>query len=196
MKLSIPRAVVQMELTTGGKSYLKLYLTLVVAWDTQAAQVEQLIQDGTSVRAVARRFAVSVSVASRAWRNYRETDWYIRRRAGRQQPSSVDRYLGECVCSNGQKQTPWGWEGQTSTGGGCACSPTPCRMFTRETLKPSWCFSVSTEKDWRNAIIRRRLRKDKWNRAQFSNYQSTKSVWIWLVSFSNRQRSLHQNGAL
>uniref|UniRef100_A0A673Y5E3 Transposase Tc1-like domain-containing protein n=1 Tax=Salmo trutta TaxID=8032 RepID=A0A673Y5E3_SALTR len=34
---------------------------------TQVAQVVQLIQDGTSMRAVARRFAVSVSVVSRAW---------------------------------------------------------------------------------------------------------------------------------
>ncbi|KAI4880842.1 hypothetical protein NFI96_011002, partial [Prochilodus magdalenae] len=40
---------------------------------TQVAQVVQLIQDGTSMRAVARRFAVSVSVVSRAWRRYQET---------------------------------------------------------------------------------------------------------------------------
>uniref|UniRef100_A0AAZ3P3E4 Insertion element IS150 protein InsJ-like helix-turn-helix domain-containing protein n=1 Tax=Oncorhynchus tshawytscha TaxID=74940 RepID=A0AAZ3P3E4_ONCTS len=49
---------------------------------TQVAQVVQLIQDGTSMRAVARRFAVSVSVVSRAWRRYQETGQYIRRRAG------------------------------------------------------------------------------------------------------------------
>ncbi|KAI3365746.1 hypothetical protein L3Q82_000756 [Scortum barcoo] len=49
---------------------------------TQVAQVVQLIQDGTSMRAVARRFAVSVSVVSRAWRRYQETGQYIRRRGG------------------------------------------------------------------------------------------------------------------
>uniref|UniRef100_A0A8C8I068 Large ribosomal subunit protein uL4m n=1 Tax=Oncorhynchus tshawytscha TaxID=74940 RepID=A0A8C8I068_ONCTS len=50
--------------------------------------VVQLIQDGTSMRDVARRFAVSVSVVSRAWRRYQETGQYIRRRGGGQQPSS------------------------------------------------------------------------------------------------------------
>uniref|UniRef100_A0AAZ3SER3 Large ribosomal subunit protein uL4m n=1 Tax=Oncorhynchus tshawytscha TaxID=74940 RepID=A0AAZ3SER3_ONCTS len=35
-----------------------------------------------------RRFAVSVSVVSRAWRRYQETGQYIRRRGGGQQPSS------------------------------------------------------------------------------------------------------------
>uniref|UniRef100_A0A8C7CMG2 Tc1-like transposase DDE domain-containing protein n=1 Tax=Oncorhynchus kisutch TaxID=8019 RepID=A0A8C7CMG2_ONCKI len=55
---------------------------------TQVAQVVQLIQDGTSMRDVARRFAVSVSVGSRAWRHYQETGQYIRRRGGGQQPSS------------------------------------------------------------------------------------------------------------
>ena len=53
---------------------------------TQLPQVGQLIQDATSMRAVARRVAVSVSVVSRAWRRYQETG--IRRRGGGQQPSS------------------------------------------------------------------------------------------------------------
>jgi hypothetical protein len=51
----------------------------------------QLIQDGTSMWAVARRFAVSVSVVSRAWRCYQETGQYIRRCGGGcrgQQPCS------------------------------------------------------------------------------------------------------------
>ncbi|KAI3364521.1 hypothetical protein L3Q82_011304, partial [Scortum barcoo] len=34
------------------------------------------------MRAVARRFAVSVSIVSRAWRHYQETGQYIRRRGG------------------------------------------------------------------------------------------------------------------
>ncbi|CAJ0932034.1 unnamed protein product [Ranitomeya imitator] len=49
---------------------------------TQVAQVVQLIQDGTSMRAVARRFAVSVSVVSRGWRRYQEKGQYIRKRGG------------------------------------------------------------------------------------------------------------------
>uniref|UniRef100_A0A8C7R8B5 Transposase Tc1-like domain-containing protein n=1 Tax=Oncorhynchus mykiss TaxID=8022 RepID=A0A8C7R8B5_ONCMY len=48
----------------------------------QVAQVVQLSQDGTSMRAAARRFAVSISVVSRAWRRYQETGQYIRRRGG------------------------------------------------------------------------------------------------------------------
>uniref|UniRef100_A0A674A2U6 Transposase Tc1-like domain-containing protein n=1 Tax=Salmo trutta TaxID=8032 RepID=A0A674A2U6_SALTR len=67
---------------------------------TQVAQVVQLIQDGTSMRAVARRFAVSVSVVFRAWRCYQETGQYIRRRGGgcrRATTQQQDRYLRLCA---------------------------------------------------------------------------------------------------
>uniref|UniRef100_A0A673ZYU8 Transposase Tc1-like domain-containing protein n=1 Tax=Salmo trutta TaxID=8032 RepID=A0A673ZYU8_SALTR len=67
---------------------------------TQVAQVVQLIQDGTSMRAVARRFAVSVSVVSRAWRRYQETGQYIRKRGGghrRATTQQQDRYLRLCA---------------------------------------------------------------------------------------------------
>ncbi|KAA8583718.1 hypothetical protein FQN60_014926 [Etheostoma spectabile] len=67
---------------------------------TQVAQVLQLIQDGTSMRAVARRFAVSVSVVSRAWRRNQETGQYIRRRKGglrRTTTQQQDRYLRLCA---------------------------------------------------------------------------------------------------
>ncbi|KAK7160638.1 hypothetical protein R3I93_008329 [Phoxinus phoxinus] len=99
---------------------------------TQVAQVVQFIQDGTSMRAVARRFAVSVSVVSRAWRRYQETghaSGEVEEAVGGQQPSSrtatsafVQGGAGGAlpepckmtssrpqmciVCSNGQKQTP------------------------------------------------------------------------------------------
>ena len=97
---------------------------------TQVAQVVQLIQDGTSMRVVARMFAVSVSVVSRAWRRYQETGQYIRRRGGghrRATTQQQDRlppplckeehcqspaklppagHKSACVCSKGQKQTP------------------------------------------------------------------------------------------
>ena len=67
---------------------------------TQVAQVVQLIQDGASIRAVARRFAVSVSVVSRAWRRSQETGQYIRRRGGgrrRAKTQQQDRYLRLCA---------------------------------------------------------------------------------------------------
>ncbi|KAI3358890.1 hypothetical protein L3Q82_015281 [Scortum barcoo] len=70
---------------------------------TQVAQVVQLIQDGTSMRAVARRFAVSVSVVSRAWRRYQETGQYIRRRGGGRRRATTqqqDRYLRLCARRN------------------------------------------------------------------------------------------------
>uniref|UniRef100_A0A8C8JU24 Transposase n=1 Tax=Oncorhynchus tshawytscha TaxID=74940 RepID=A0A8C8JU24_ONCTS len=67
---------------------------------TQVAQVVQLIQDGTSMRAVARRFAVSVSVVSRAWRRYQETGQYIRSLGGgrgRATTQQHDCYLRLCA---------------------------------------------------------------------------------------------------
>ncbi|KAL0185765.1 hypothetical protein M9458_017435, partial [Cirrhinus mrigala] len=70
---------------------------------TQVAQVVQLIQDGTSMRAVAGRFAVSVSVVSRAWRRYQETGQYIRRRGGGRRRATTqqqDRYLHLCARRN------------------------------------------------------------------------------------------------
>ncbi|KAL0146513.1 hypothetical protein M9458_058144 [Cirrhinus mrigala] len=70
---------------------------------TQVAQVVQLFQDGTSMRAVARRFAVSVSVVSRAWRRYQETGQYIRRRGGGRRRATTqrqDRYLRLCARKN------------------------------------------------------------------------------------------------
>ncbi|KAI3351697.1 hypothetical protein L3Q82_020530, partial [Scortum barcoo] len=44
------------------------------------------------MRAVARRFAVSVSVVSRAWRRYQETGQYIRRR-GRGRRRATTQFL-------------------------------------------------------------------------------------------------------
>ncbi len=46
---------------------------------TEVAQAVQLLQDGTSIRAIARRFAVSPSTVSRAWRRFQETGSYSRR---------------------------------------------------------------------------------------------------------------------
>ncbi|KAI4893598.1 hypothetical protein NFI96_006874 [Prochilodus magdalenae] len=48
------------------------------------------------MRAVARMFAVSVSVVSRAWRRYQETGQYTRRRGGGRRRATTqqqDRYL-------------------------------------------------------------------------------------------------------
>jgi len=46
---------------------------------TEAAKGFQLLQDGTSIRAIARRFAVSPSKVPRAWRRFQETGSYSRR---------------------------------------------------------------------------------------------------------------------
>ena len=44
----------------------------------QVAQLVQLLQDGASIRAVAKRFSVSPSTVSRAWRRYQEMGHYTR----------------------------------------------------------------------------------------------------------------------
>uniref|UniRef100_A0AAR2KIE9 Tc1-like transposase DDE domain-containing protein n=1 Tax=Pygocentrus nattereri TaxID=42514 RepID=A0AAR2KIE9_PYGNA len=55
------------------------------------------------MRAVARRFAVSVSVVSRGWRCYQETGQYTRRRGGGRRRATTqqqDRYLRLCARRN------------------------------------------------------------------------------------------------
>ncbi|KAI4873409.1 hypothetical protein NFI96_002259 [Prochilodus magdalenae] len=55
------------------------------------------------MRAVARRFAVSVSVVSRAWRRYQETGQYTRRHGGGRRRATTqqqDCYLRLCARRN------------------------------------------------------------------------------------------------
>ncbi len=84
-------------------------MSLLVAWGdtwldpTEVAQEVQLLQYGTSIRAIARRFAVSPSTVSRAWRRSQETGSYSSR-AGQGRRRSLthqqDRYLLLCALRN------------------------------------------------------------------------------------------------
>ncbi len=66
----------------------------------EVAQAVQLLQDGTSIHAITRRFAVSPSTDSRTWRRFQDTGSYSRR-AGQGCRKSLtlqqDRCLLLCV---------------------------------------------------------------------------------------------------
>ena len=75
---------------------------------SQVALVVQLLQDGTSIRAVSKRFAVSPSAVLRAWRRYQETGHYTRRAGqGRRRETTLlhNQYLLLCARRNRRRTT-------------------------------------------------------------------------------------------
>lgn len=110
--------VVQQVLTTDHFSApTSHFLMLAVLWSscstrrslqpTPVAQVVQLIQDGTLMWIVARRFAVSVGVVSRPWRCYQETGKYIRKHwGGCRRAATQQQHCYYCFCARWINKNP------------------------------------------------------------------------------------------
>ncbi len=73
---------------------------------TEVAQAVQLLQDATSILSIARRFAVSPSTVSRAWRRSRRQEVYSRR-AGQGPLEGPYPIIRTGICSFVQEETGW-----------------------------------------------------------------------------------------
>lgn len=103
---------------------------------THAAQVVHLLQDGTSIWPVGRRFTVSSSTVSRAWRRFQETSRYEESMSGHQPSNRSGIFSFVWGGTVGALPEPYKitpsrllvcmFQRQTSTSGICAPSPAPC----------------------------------------------------------------------
>lgn len=119
---------------------------------TQVAQVVEFIQDGTSMRAVARRFALFVSVVFRAWMGYQETGQYFRRfgRGCSRANNLAAGLLPLPLCKEEQKehcQDPAKWP---SAGHKCASNTFHLKRSETDSMRVVWGPDI--HRSWRNKI--------------------------------------------
>ena len=141
-----------------------LLCVLLVSFPQQVAQVVQHCQDGTSIRAVARKFAVYPSTVSREWRRYQETGVcsFVRGGTGGALPKPNKMTSSRLLVCMFLTKLSWGWyEGLISSSGTCAHSPAPCSSMAFVRKHQNWkvchwhpiLFTLSTfdrrERVWR-----------------------------------------------
>ncbi len=147
---------------------------------TEVAQTVQLLQDGSSICAIARRFALSPSTVSRAWRRFQETGSYSRRAGqGRRRSANSVR----CSVSAAPQGYAVFIQIKVYKTYPCVAADTEQRtLFASSGYSPKWCYADEEETDcWIKSLFLFSLRRKSVLVASLNSDWTTDGRWTILT---------------